>query len=113
MSLPDTAEYWWDVKGFDRKQKRIFTHIKGIECGHYHVYETKEINKIDCHSCMKILYEMQDIKEQLIHENEKIKYPYGKCSCGGIFKKRKNNLNNQQFLGCSNYPKCKKTKPIL
>lgn len=112
MSLPDSAEYWWDVKGYNRPSKHIFTHIEGIECGHYHVYETKDVSEIDCHACKKVLVEMPEIKEQLMVENEKEKYPNGRCSCGAAFTKRKNKSNGNEFLGCSRYPKCKNTKTL-
>jgi len=43
------------------------------------------------------------------HRFDKI---YGKCSCGNTWILRKNNNTNIDFLGCSNYPKCKNTKNI-
>ena len=38
---------------------------------------------------------------------------HGKCSCGCPWTIRKNRSSNQEFLGCSNYPKCKNTKSII
>lgn len=38
--------------------------------------------------------------------------PSKKCSCGAQMVERTNKLNNSEFLGCSNYPTCRKTKPI-
>jgi hypothetical protein len=35
-----------------------------------------------------------------------------KCECGGTFLLRMNTKNNQQFKGCSKYPKCKNTKNL-
>lgn len=37
----------------------------------------------------------------------------GECPCGGHFVKRYNNTSKSAFLGCSNYPKCKRTKQIF
>jgi len=46
MSLPDTAEYWWDVKASQDRIKFVFTHIPGADCGHYHVREAKLLGDI-------------------------------------------------------------------
>jgi len=110
MSLPDTAEYWWDVKGYNRSFKHTFTHIKGIECGRYHVAETDVISHIDCKNCKKILAEMPEIKKDIEDKYEKRAFPNGKCQCGGAFVERTNKSNGNKFFGCSKYPKCKKTK---
>lgn len=110
MSLPDSAEYWWDVKS--RRTKYTFTHIKGVACGHHHLAETDVVSHIDCRACKKILAELPEIKEALEKKYEKRAFPNGKCSCGHAFIKRTNKVNGEQFLGCSNYPKCKNTKSI-
>lgn len=112
MCLPDSAEYWWDVKGRNRTTKHVFTHIKGVPCGHYHVNETDCVELIDCRSCKRILDELPEIKHKLELDFNKYFYPNGKCSCGGAFKERINSSNGNNFLGCSNYPKCKNTKQI-
>lgn len=39
------------------------------------------------------------------------KHGRGKCKCGGTFKKRYSPKTDNFFLGCTNYPKCKITKP--
>lgn len=112
MSLPDSAEYWWDVKGYNSKPKHVFYHIKGVECGHYHVFETDEVLTIDCRACKKILSERPDLKKELEDAMEKRLSPYGKCSCGGTFRIRKNHSTKELFAGCSNYPKCRKSKSL-
>lgn len=38
------------------------------------------------------------------------KHPHGTCTCGGFFVIRTNRKDGNQFLGCSNYPRCKTTK---
>jgi ribosomal protein S27E len=112
MSLPDSAEYWWDVKGYNRTIREPFTHIKGIDCSHYHVHESLDIKDINCRCCRKILAEMSDIKIDIANKLEQHLYLYGKCSCGRAFVKRINKANGNPFLGCRNYPKCKNTKPF-
>jgi hypothetical protein len=37
---------------------------------------------------------------------------YGACTCGGIFVKRTNRSDGGEFLGCSNFPTCRKTKQL-
>ena len=69
MSLPDTAEYWQDVKR--GSNKHIFTHIKGKDCGHFHVAESKELDEIDCHSCKKIIESDKELKSKLEKNNGK------------------------------------------
>lgn len=61
MSLPDTAEYWGDVKKDTRSNKKVFSHAKGCECGHFHVYESRYITEVDCHACLKVIAEMGNI----------------------------------------------------
>lgn len=67
MSLSDTAEYWQDVK--KGSNKYVFTHIKGKDCGHFHVAESKELNEIDCHACKKIIENDAELKSQLENNN--------------------------------------------
>jgi len=64
MSLPDTAEYWQDVKS-SSSNKHVFTHIKGKDCGHFHVTESNELSEIDCYACKKIIESDQELKLQL------------------------------------------------
>lgn len=64
MSLSDTAEYWQDVKKY-RENKKVFIHIKNIDCGHYHVIESKNLEDIDCYACKKIIENDPILKEKL------------------------------------------------
>jgi ribosomal protein S27E len=69
MSLPDTAEYWQDVNR--PSNKHVFTHIKGKDCGHFHVTESKELSEIDCHACKKIIENDAELKSQFEKNNGK------------------------------------------
>lgn len=55
MSLPDTAEYWDDIKNRRRYPRHVFTHLKGVDCGHYHIKESIDGREIDCKACRKII----------------------------------------------------------
>lgn len=139
MSLPDAAEYWQDVKRHRGAFSGgpCFTHIKNIECGHFHKYESNDIDKIDCHACKKILKEdlilvgvlefenekevLKNIKrqehrqQQIIASNKQKALKnakHGICKCGFPFEKRMNKQSREYFLGCGNYPKCKETKSL-
>jgi len=46
-------------------------------------------------------------------QKKKKKHIYGKCECGGLMIKRQNRSDKSYFLGCDNWPKCSKTKPLL
>lgn len=49
-------------------------------------------------------------------EQQPPKKEYGKCDkkrCGGDMVKRQNRSEKNYFLGCSNWPKCNNTKPLL
>ena len=125
MSLPDTAEYWQDVKSREPYTGRNFYHIPGANCGHRHLFEAKKLGDVNCFACLELIaqgYEhgleegktdfrsksqkKRDRKEELARiEREK----FGKCTCGHCRVKRKNKITGQFFLGCSNYPKCKIT----
>ena len=69
MSLTDTAEYWIDVKR--PSTKRVFIHIKGVDCGHYHVAESNELHDIDCFTCKKIIKSDLELKNNLEQNNGK------------------------------------------
>jgi len=69
MSLPDGAEYWNDVK--KPSNKHIFTHVKGLDCGHFHVTESNELNEIDCHACKKLIENDLELKSRLEKNNGK------------------------------------------
>lgn len=38
-----------------RKRKKVFNHFKDLNCGHYHISETRDKKSVDCYSCIKIL----------------------------------------------------------
>jgi len=67
MSLPDTAEYWWDVK--KHFEKKVFTHAPGLMCGHFHVTESKELQDIDCYACKKLIEQDVELKTKLEQNN--------------------------------------------
>lgn len=119
MSLPDGTEYWWGVKGYDRKEKFSHTHIKGCQCGHFHIQETSIFREVDCSACRKIVSEMGNIfnldmsTEKEAKEQRRLEKIQSACSCGGKFVKRTNKSSREEFYGCSRYPKCKKTKNKL
>mgnify|MGYP006373230459 CR=1 FL=1 len=128
MSLPDTAEYWWDVKSHRPYMGTQFYHIPNADCGHRHLNLAIKLGDVNCHSCLKLIesgFEHQlpegktdfrskgqrkrdKIAEKVKIEQEKL----GKCTCGCWRVKRTNKLSGNIFLGCSNYPKCKLTKTL-
>lgn len=133
MSLSDTAEYWQDVKSYRGYFPNGFRHAKGLNCGHNHNVETEYFKDVDCHSCKKIINKNRP--ENLLDgdapefyylsktyakkmrrakkEREEFNNENGICECGSDWKIRFNRIKNQHFLGCSDYPKCKKTKSII
>lgn len=51
-----------------------------------------------------------------IHKRKKTnkkRKEFGKCKCGGEMVKRQNRSDKSYFLGCSRWPKCTNTKPLL
>lgn len=44
---------------------------------------------------------------------KKKKKDYGRCVCGSFMVKRQNRSDRSYFLGCSRWPKCTNTKPLL
>lgn len=59
MSLSDTAEYWQDVKGGGgQSSKHIFTHLKGLPCGHHQIEKTTIFFEVDCRACKRIIDEL-------------------------------------------------------
>ena len=67
MSLPDTAEYWWDVK--KPRDTKVFIHAPGLECGHKHHVESKELREIDCYACKELLEKDLELKARLEQNN--------------------------------------------
>ncbi len=127
MSLPDTAEYWWDAhKNYGGN---MFRHAKGVECGHNHnIMDTIYIEDVECRACIKIItedkpeglllgkapetYYMSHKEKKDRNKKKKFIEQYGICPCGCNWQIRKNKTSRQEFLGCVNYPKCKNTKSI-
>ena len=123
MSLPDMAEYWWKEP---RPVKIPFTHIKGFNCGHFHVIETDHLPDVDCRACIKhIQSDVELVKkrtdQRLNKEKERLKEIKKKLSlryptnpncpkCGMKMMLRKSKYGT--FYGCSQYPNCKATKNI-
>ena len=132
MSLSDTSEYWQDVKRSRGYSPNDFKHAKGVNCGHNHNVETEYFKDVDCHACKKIINENRPANlldgdspefyylsknyakkmRRAKKEREEFNAKYGICDCGSDCKIRFNKITSQSFLGCSNYPKCIKTKPI-
>jgi ssDNA-binding Zn-finger/Zn-ribbon topoisomerase 1 len=125
--MPDTAEYWFDVKS--KRTSNMFRHAKGVICGHNHnTKDTEYIDDVECHACIKIIkegntanllngkapetYYMSKIEKKLYNKRKAFILTYGKCDCGANWKIRENKEKKIQFLGCANYPNCKKTKSL-
>ena len=128
MALPDTAEYWWDVKSHYPYMGREFYHIPNANCGHRHLHEAKRIGDVNCFACLKLIEQGYEHglpegktdfrskgqkKRDKQAELAKIEYEkLGICICGYHRVKRYNKTTKQYFLGCSNYPKCLITSNI-
>lgn len=126
MSLPDSAEYWQDVKRNYPYTGKQFYHIPGADCGHRHLHEAKKLGNINCFACLELIKNGYDHgleegtyltrserkHQAAINKRNEFNEKYGKCSCGCEWVIRKNKSTGQEFLGCNNYPKCKNTKPI-
>lgn len=126
MSLPDSAEYWWDVKATKSWYGTTFYHIPNAPCGHRHLHEAKKLGNVNCYACLELIKNGYDhgLEEgiYLTHGQRKRKKEerrqeefdekHGLCSCGSRWQIRKNKSTGQEFLGCLQYPKCKNTKPF-
>jgi len=131
MCLSDTAEYWADAKrskGYFGSTS--FVHIPNAECGHRHHSDAKRLGDVTCYACLKLIKngyehnlpegktvskaERKRRQKQSEQENIRraIEEKHGKCRCGKAWVIRKNKSTSTEFLGCSNYPKCKNTKSI-
>ena len=125
MALSDTAEYWW------REPKmpymgRNFIHIPNSTCGHIRKEtgntDTSEyLNDINCFACLKLIEENGNIyqlkegtskRQQREIDREKHRFRFGKCECGSPMCERKNSKTGEKFLGCLQYPKCKRTRAV-
>lgn len=136
MSLSDTAEYWWDVKGYNRKpyNGKTFRHIPNSTCGHIkpqtgNTSITPYIGDINCFACIELLkngydrtgliegnapatYYMSIKERKRYNKQQAFNLQHGLCECGSIMCIRQNKTTKEEFLGCIRYPLCKKTKPI-
>jgi len=127
MSMSDTAEYWWDVKNRVPRIPSIpMIHIPKSTCGHIskmtgNTAISNYLNDISCYACLKMIKQNGNIyglkegvspRQQSEMDKEKHRYRFGKCECGSPMCERKNSKTGQTFLGCANYPKCKKTKTL-
>lgn len=60
-------------------------------------------------------FEMDEYRKGLVHAakcEKPAKKEAGACKCGGKFVLRQNRKNKEYFYGCSNYPKCTKTRKV-
>lgn len=123
--MTDTAEYWQDVK--THREPNSFYHAKGVNCGHKHNIDTIYRDDVTCYACLNIIeidnitmkegkapptYYMTASARKRYNENKAFDAIHGTCSCGGRWTVRVNRLSKSSFLGCTNYPKCKKSKSI-
>jgi ssDNA-binding Zn-finger/Zn-ribbon topoisomerase 1 len=59
--------------------------------------------------------EMNELRKDLVHDakcEKPARKEAGACKCGGKFVLRQNRKNKEYFYGCSNYPKCTKTREV-
>jgi ssDNA-binding Zn-finger/Zn-ribbon topoisomerase 1 len=124
MALTDTAEYWWDIKNRTPYLGRDFVHIPNSTCGHIkketrNTDTSEYLNDINCYACLKLIEENGNVyglkegiskRQQSAIDKEKNRFRFGKCECGSPMCERKNSKTGEKFLGCLQYPKCKKTR---
>ena len=137
MSLPDGAEYWWDVKNRRTYTGRLFRHHPNYKCSHIrpetgNTCTTPYIDDINCFECIEQIkngnvvgliagkapetfYMSKTAAKK--HRKQKnmdaaFKEKYGVCPCGRSWRIRKNTHTGQEFLGCANFPTCRNTKSI-
>lgn len=131
MSLPDTAEYWEDVKRNYPYSGPEYFHIPGFDCGHKHYHEAKFVDDVNCTPCKKAIHD--GYSHELISAEEHQKrikisndakhkhriemalklYPNNPiCECGFPRIRKTNHHSKKIFWGCFNFPICKNAKPI-
>ena len=125
MALSDMAEAWWREPRMPY-MGRDFIHIIDSTCGHINPQtgntDTSEyLNDINCFACLKLIEKNGNIynlkegiskRQQSAIDKEKHRFRFGKCECGSPMCVRLNKISGIKFLGCLQYPKCKKTKTL-
>lgn len=122
--MTDTAEDWF-YHNYPKMpyMGRHFVHIPNSECGHIRDWtgniDTSEyINDINCFACLELIEKNGNIhglkegisrREQSKIDKEKHRFRFGKCDCGSPLCERVNKQKGTKFLGCINFPKCRKT----
>ena len=118
MSMSDTAEYWSDVKSRPySKPKKVFTHLKSLECGHFHVISSKKIGQVDCYACLALIESTPSLKLRMDQNKKSVELRNQKvqkitCTCGKRMVIRENKISKVKFLGCSGFPSCTQTKAL-
>lgn len=124
MSLPDTAEYWWNIERTKSWYGTMFFHIPNAPCGHRHNHLAKKLGNVNCYSCLELIkngyehgleegiYLTHGERKQRKKDNAQKAFneKHGLCPCGSIWCIRKNKATGIEFLGCLQYPNCKNTK---
>jgi len=134
MSLPDMAEAWQRTPKIPYGG-RCFKHNPNHKCSHYstltgNVNTTVYIGDINCFECIENLgngtasadglkdgnapetFYMSRSERKKFNQQKRFNEQHGKCTCGSVWRIRINSVNGKEFLGCSNYPKCKNTASI-
>lgn len=126
--MSDTAEYWDDVKSNRHEYTgRKFYHIPNADCGHKHHFDAKKLGNVNCFACLELIknghvhgleegtYYTQRERKIIAKENRQKEFDKknGICLCGSQWVIRNNTVTGIEFLGCSNYPKCKNTKHYM
>ena len=127
MCMSDTAEdFFYHNYPKEVYTGRHFVHIPNSTCGHIRPwtgnYDTSEyVNDINCFACLELIKQNGNVyglkegtskREQSKIDKEKHRFRFGKCECGSPLCERINKQTKIKFLGCINYPKCKKTYPL-
>lgn len=135
MSLSDTAEYWWKDHTYYGYSGPTFYHHPNKLYSHYNpqsgnIKTTPYVNDINCHECKSKIesgefskdelrledspetFYMSNSEKKRFNKQKRFEEQYGRCQCGCSWQIRRNNVTQKEFLGCLNYPNCKKTKSI-
>lgn len=119
--MSDTAEYWRDIKSNSSYLGPDYFHIPDAKCGYRHLFVAKKLGDVNCKGCLKLIAEgyVPNLPEgKTLSKAEKISLAqralYGTCKfCGSILVLRYNPAKGKQFLGCSQFPRCNHTEPLL
>lgn len=96
----------------NNKKNTIYVHHPSYSCSHKkpgNMRTSQFIEDISCRECLRVIKSGLASAGRRSENKLRVTTDKVRCECGAAMVKRVNKVTGQEFLGCSDFPKCRIT----